>query len=308
MNWMLAKRLLVAGGKNFARGGAVSAATVIIMTVTLAIIAALIFLSALLGYTLRIVSEKVDVSVYFVTAASEAEVLVVRDQLLKLPQVESVAYTSAEEALAAFRARHATDQLTLQALDELGGNPLDASLAILAKNPSEYESIVNFLETSPALSSGGASIVDRINYAQNKEIIDRLSLAIRATREIGLAVIALFALASILIAFATVRLAIYTAKDEIAVMRLVGASNAYVQAPFVITGVITGVLAAAIVLLLLWPAAWYASTKTTGWFEGFNLASYYASHFALVFFILILSGAALGAVASVLAIRKYLKV
>lgn len=308
MNWMLTKRLLIAGWKNFARGGAVSAATVLIMTVTLAIIATLIFLSALLGYTLRTVSEKVDVSVYFVTTASEAEVLAVRDQLLKLPQVESVAYISAEEALAVFRERHATDQLTLQALEELGGNPLDASLAILAKNPSEYESIVNFLETSPVLSSGDASIVDRINYAQNKEIIDRLSLAIRATREIGFAVIALFALASVLIAFATVRLAIYTAKDEIAVMRLVGASNAYVQAPFVITGVITGVSAAVIVLLLLWPAAWYAGVKTAGWFEGFNLASYYASHFALVFFILMLSGVALGAVASVLAIRRYLKV
>lgn len=308
MNWMLTKRLLIAGGKNFARGGAVSAATVLIMTVTLAIIATLIFLSALLTYTLRTVSDKVDVSVYFVTTASETDVLAVKDQLLKLPQVESVAYTSAEEALAAFRARHATDQLTLQALDELGGNPLDASLAILAKNPSEYESIVSFLETSPALSSGGASIVDRINYAQNKEIIDRLSLAIRATREIGFAVIALFALASVLIAFATVRLAIYTAKDEIAVMRLVGASGAYVQAPFIITGIITGVSAAVIVLLLLWPATWYAGVKTAGWFEGFNLASYYASHFALVFSILILSGVALGAVASVFAIRRYLKV
>lgn len=308
MNWMLTKRLLIAGGKNFARGGAVSAATVLIMTVTLSIIAALIFLSALLSYTLRTVSEKVDVSVYFVTTASEDEIFAVRDQLLKLPQVESVAYTSAEEALAAFRARHASDQLTLQALDELGGNPLDASLAILAKDPSEYESIVKFLETSPALSAGGASIVDRINYVQNKEVIDRLTLAIRATREVGFAVIAVFALASILIAFATVRLAIYTAKDEIAVMRLVGASGAYVQAPFIVTGVITGVLAALIVLILLWPAVWYAGAKTAGWFEGFNLATYYASRFALVSSILMLSGVALGAVASVLAIRKYLKV
>lgn len=308
MKRMLAKRILVAGWKNFARGGAVSAATVLIMTVTLSIIAALIFLSALLSYTLRTVSEKVDISVYFVTTAGETEIFAVRDQLLKLPQVASVDYTSAEEALAAFRARHASDQLTLQALDELGGNPLDASLSILAKDPSEYESIVKFLETSPVLAAGGATIVDRINYAQNKEIIDRLTLAIRATREVGFAAIAVFALASILIAFATVRLAIYTAKDEIAVMRLVGASGAYVQAPFIVTGVVTGVLAAAIVLLLLWPAAWYAGAKTAGWFEGFNLATYYASRFVLVSSILMLSGVALGAVASVLAIRKYLKV
>ncbi|MDE1919110.1 MAG: ABC transporter permease [Patescibacteria group bacterium] len=308
MNWMVTKRMLVAGGKNFARGGAVSAATVLIMTVTLGIIASLIFLSALLSYTLTTITQKVDVSVYFVTSASESDILAVKDQLEKLPQVATVSYTSAADALTAFRARHANDQLTLQALNELGGNPLDASLEVQAKDPTQYESIVSFLEASPALSSDGTSIVDRVNYAQNKEIIDRLALAIQATRSIGFAVIALFAIASILIAFATVRLAIYTAKEEISVMRLVGASNIYIQGPFVVTGVITGVIAAAAVLILLWPAAWYAGTKTEGWFGGFSIASYYADHFALVFSILTLSGIVLGAVASVLAIRKYLKI
>lgn len=302
------KRVLVGGWKNFVRGGAVSAATVLIMTVTLAIIGSLIFLSALLTYTLATITEKVDVSVYFVTSASEQDIFAVKDKLEKLPQVSSVSYTSAADALVAFRERHANDQLTLQALNELGGNPLDASLEVRAKDPSQYESIVSFLEASPALSAGGASIVDRVNYAQNKDVIDRLSLAIKATREIGFAVILLFAVASILIAFATIRLAIYTAKDEIAVMRLVGASNAYIQGPFIITGIITGISAALLVLLLLWPATWYAGTKTEGWFGGFNIASYYAGHFAFIFFILIVSGLALGAVASVFAIRRYLKV
>lgn len=308
MNWMIIKRVLVGGWKSFARGGAVSAATVLIMTVTLAIIGSLIFLSALLSYTLATIKEKVDVSVYFVTTASESEILAVKDKLEKLPQVASVSYTSADEALAAFRERHASDQLTLQALDELGGNPLDASLEVRAKDPSEYESIVSFLEASPALSSAGASIVDRINYAQNKEVIDRLSLAIQATREIGFAVVALFAIASILIAFATIRLAIYTARDEVGVMRLVGASNSYIQGPFIVAGIITGVLAAVAVLLLLWPATWYAGAKTVSWFGGFNVASYYGEHFILVLIIIMGSGIALGAFASILAIRRYLKV
>src|SRR3989344_4696839 len=287
MTWMLFKRVLVTGWKNFARGGAVSAATVLIMSVTLAIIASLVFISALLSYTLDTIKEKVDVSVYFVTTASEGEILAVKDQIEKLPQVASVTYTSADEALTAFRARHAADQLTLQALDELGGTPLDAS---------------------PALSADGASIVGRINYAQNKEVIDRLTLAIQATREIGFAIVILFAIASILIAFATVRLAIYTAKDEIAVMRLVGGSNSHIQGPFIITGIITGVIAAALILLLLWPATWYAGTKTVSWFSGFSMANYYADHFSIIFFILLFSGIVLGAVASVLAVRKYLNV
>ena len=305
---MIIKRMFVSGGKSFIRGGAVSAATLLIMTVTLAIISSLVFLSALLSYTLNMIENKVDVSVYFVTTASEQQIFAVRDQLEKLPQVTSVTYTSAADALTAFRARHANDQLTLQALDQLGGNPLDASLEVRATDPSEYQSIVNFLEASPALSSGGTSIIDRINYAQNKDVINRLSLAIQATREIGFAIILLFALASILIAFATIRLAIYTTKDEIAVMRLVGASNAYIQGPFIVAGVITGALAAALVLILLWPATWYAGMKTAGWFGGFDLASYYLSHFILFFLIHMLSGIALGSIASVLAIRRYLKV
>ncbi len=308
MNSMAIKRVLVSGAKNFARGGAVSAATVLIMTVTLSIIASLLFLSALLTFTLNSIKDKVDVSVYFVTTAAEADILSVKNKIENLPQVASVTYTSAADALTAFRARHATDQLTLQALDELGGNPLDASLEIRAKDPSEYESIVNFLEASPTLSSGGTSIVDRINYAQNKDVIDRLTLAIQATREIGIAVVVFFAIASILIAFATVRLAIYVAKDEIAVMRLVGASNAYIQGPFIVTGIITGSAAALVVLLLLWPITWYAGLKTVGWFGGFNIASYYMSHFLLVSATILLSGIALGAIASVFAIRRYLKV
>lgn len=284
-----------------------SAATVLIMTVTLSIIGSLFFLSALLSFTLGTIKDKVDVSVYFVTSASEGDILSVKSQLEKLPQVANVTYTSAEDALAAFRDRHATDQLTLQALDELGGNPLDASLEVRAKDPAQYESIVSFLEASPTLSSDGNSIVDRINYAQNKEVIDRLSLAIQATRQIGFGVVFLFAIASVLIAFATVRLAIYVARDEIAVMRLVGASNTYVQGPFIVTGVITGITAAVIVLILLWPVTWYVGTKTITWFGGFNLASYYAGHFVLILFILMASGIVLGAVASVFAIHRYLK-
>lgn len=308
MNWMVIKRMFMSGGKSFVRGGAVSVATVLIMTVTLSIIGSLIFLSALLSFTLGTIKDKVNVSVYFVTTASENDILAVKDRLESLPQVENVSYTSAADALVAFRERHANDQLTLQALDELGGNPLDASLEVRAKNPSEYESIVNFLEASPTLSVGGASIVDRINYAQNKEVIDRLTLAINATQDVGFAVVILFAIASILIAFATIRLSIYTSKDEIAVMRLVGASNPYIQGPFIFAGIVTGFIASVLVLILLWPATWYIGVKTTGWFGGFNVASYYSENFAFIFLIIMLSGIALGAIASVLAIRRYLKV
>ena len=110
------------------------------------------------------------------------------------------------------------------------------------------------------------------------------------------------------IAFATIRLAIYTARDEIAVMRLVGASNSYIRYPFVVAGMISGLISAIIVLLLLYPATWYAASATALWLGGFSLFSYYLGNFAAIFFALVGSGVILGGVASFLAVRRYLKV
>ena len=217
-------------------------------------------------------------------------------------------YTSREEALEVFKERHAGDQLTLQALEELGDNPLGASLAIKAKDPSQYESIVNFLSDEPVLSPEGTSIVDRVNYFQNKTIIDRLSGAIRTTETVGGLIVLLFALASTVIIFATIRLAIYTTRDEIAVMRLMGASNMFIRGPYIVTGVIAGVIAAVLVLLLFYPISFWAASQTTTWLGGFNLFTYYTSHFALFFLMLLGAGILLGGLASYFAVRRYLKV
>lgn len=302
------KRILTNGAKNFYRGGAVSIATVLIMTVTLSIIATLIFLSAVLSNTLTQIQDKVDVNVYFVTSAQETDILGIKDKLEQFPEVKDVTYTTRDQALADFRQRHATDQLTLQALDELGSNPLGASLSIRAKNPSQYESIVKFLSDEPALSPGGSSIIDRINYFQNKDVIDRLTAAIRATERAGLIIVILFALASAIIVLASMRLAIYTARDEIAVMRLVGASNMYIRGPFIVAAIISGLLSAVFTLILFYPVAWYAGSSFTDWLGGFNLFNYYLGNFPMVFSIIVGSGILLGAISSFIAVRRYLKI
>ncbi len=306
MKWINFRRMFSSGAKNFIRSGIVSFATVLIMVVTLGIISILIFMSALLQQTLTAIEKKVDVSVYFVTTAAPNDIVALQNKLKQLPQVADITYTSRSEALARFKARHANDQLTLQALNELGDNPLDASISILAKNPSQYDSIVKFLNTGPALSANGTSIIDRIDYAQNKTVINRITFAIGATQKIGVGIALIFALASLIIAFATIRLVIYTSRDEITVMRLVGASNAYIRGPFIITGVIAGVVASIIVLLLLIPITWYIGGETTLWFGGFNFFLYYRQHVALIALILVGSGFFLGSTASFIAIRRYL--
>ena len=300
------KRVITGGATNFTRSGSVSFATVLIMTVTLFIIGSLIFLSAILNNTLSTIEDKVDVNVYFVTNAAESDILAVKTSLEALPQVAQVLYTSREDALVAFKERHANDQLTLQALQELGDNPLEGSLAIKAKNPTEYAGIVEFLNTSQSTQGGGN--IDRINYFQNKIVIDRLTAAIKATQQAGVAIVILFALASIIIALATIRLAIYTARDEIAVMRLVGASNMYIRGPFIVAGIISGALAAVIALILFYPVTWYSGNALASWLGGFNLFSYYLAHFPVISLILVGTGVFLGALASWIGVRRYLKI
>ena len=306
--WMTLKRVFTGGAKNFARSGAVSFATVLIMTVTLTIVGSLIFLSAILTNTLASIQDKVDVNVYFVTNADERDIVAIQRKLEALPEVASVSYTSRDERLEEFRARHENDELTLQALDELGDNPLGGALAIKANDPSQYAAIVEFLSEDPSVSPESGPIIDSINYFQNKAVIDRLTAAIDATEKAGLAIVVLFAIASTIIALATIRLAIYTARDEIAVMRLVGASNAYIRGPFIVAGVISGLVASVIALVLFYPATWYAGETLTTWLGGFNLFEYYLANFAMVFGILVGTGILVGALASWLAVRRYLKV
>lgn len=302
------KRIFTSGAKNFVRSGAVTFATVLVMSVTLMIIGSLIFLSAVLGSTLATLQDKVDVNVYFVTDAQERDIVAIQRKLEGLPEVASVTYSSREQRLEEFRARHEDDQLTLQALDELAENPLGAALAIKAQNPSQYEGIVEFLSNDPTISPAEGPIIDSINYYQNKTVIERLTSAINATERAGLVIVILFAIASTVIALATIRLAIYTSRDEIAVMRLVGASNGYIRGPFIVAGVLSGLVAALIALAVFYPATWYAGKALSVWLGGFNLFTYYLANFALVFGIIVGSGVLLGALASWLAVRRYLRV
>src|SRR3989344_8663064 len=212
--WVNVKRVARYGFIGFVRNGFVSLAAILIMTITLFVVAGLIIAGAALSSTLQQLAEKVDVTVYFTTETSEEQITEVKSSLEADPSVAFVRYVSREEALAAFRERHANDQLTIQALEELGENPLGASLEIRAKETSQYESIAESLRARQE-ASATANVIDKINFYQNKTAIDRLTSIIETSRRIGIAITLILGLATLLIAFNTIRLAIYTTRDEI---------------------------------------------------------------------------------------------
>ena len=139
------RRVAKAGFFNFWRSGYVSLASVLVMVVTLSVIGSAIFVSAILNITMEELRNKVDINVYLATTSAENDILALKTKIESLPEVLSVEYTSREKALENFRLRHENDQITIQALEELGDNPLGATLNIKAKEPSQYEGIANFL-------------------------------------------------------------------------------------------------------------------------------------------------------------------
>ncbi|MFZ2887148.1 MAG: permease-like cell division protein FtsX [Minisyncoccia bacterium] len=302
--WITTKRVARYGLIGFIRNGFVSLAAITIMTITLFVVASLLIAGAALQSTLGQLTTKVDINVYFVTTASEEQVMNMKRELEPLPEVASVVYTSREQALAEFRERHQNEASTMQALDQLSDNPLGASLAIRAKETSQYESIAEFIEAKQASPDG--ALISKVNFYQNKTAIDRLTSIIQTARTVGVAIAVFLAGASVLIAFNTIRLAIYTARDEIGVMNLVGASRWYVRGPFVISGVLYGVISGIVVLLVLYPATAWLGPPSERFFGTFNLFDYFTDNFAFLFLSVMVMGVCLGAISSYLAVRRYL--
>jgi len=302
MIWINFKRILKNGFVHFWRNGWVSVATILVMVMTLFSIGSLIFGRAILATVLDQLQDKVDITVYFKTDAGESDITFLRESLSDLSEVKGVVYISKEEALKSFQERHVENTLITQSLEELGENPLGSSLNIKAKDPSQYEGITRFLE------AGVFSAIDKINYRQNKIIIDRLSAILQTSKNLGTGVSILLALIALLVTFNTIRLAIYTNREEIKIMRLVGASDKYVRSPFIVGGVLYGFISTIAAMILFYPLTFWLGPLSERFFGGINLFYYYLSNFFQMFFILLMVGVLLGVFSSWVATRRYLKV
>ncbi len=161
------------------------------------------------------------------------------------------------------------------------------------------------MKSDNALVIGTSNIIDKVNYYQNKEVIERLNSIIKGSEKLGLIVTLLLIAISIVVTFNTIRLTIFISKDEIGIMRLVGASKMRVTGPFMVEGAIYGIIGAILTLVLFLPATSWVGRNMTG-FLGLNVYEYYTSHIFYIFGIILISGILLGVVSSLLAITKYL--
>lgn len=296
------KRILKAGKNNFLRNGYLSIATISIIVVTLFVISFLVIINLVGHRALAVLEEKVDVSVYFRTDVTESQILNLKDDLERFDEIKKIVYISRGEALTKFRQIHKDNPVLLQSLEELDDNPLEATLNIRARDISFYQAIVGFLE-GPKY----AEIISKINYEENREVINKLSRITDTVRRFALILSILFAIIAVLVTFNTIRLTIYTFQQEVEIMRLVGAGNWFIRWPFIIEGILYGLFAAVICLGMLYLFTSLISTKLTGFLPGIDIGDVFISNLLLIIALEIAAGVCLGVISSLIAIRRYLK-
>ncbi len=312
------KRITRSGFINFWRNGFLSFSAIVVITLSLSVFGTLIFGSAFGRALLKEVKNKVDINVYFVIDAPEPDIISLKKTIENLPEVDKVEYISREQALSDFKDKWKDNTLILQGLDEIGDNPFPAVLNIKAKEPSQYAGIANFLDSKNSFSKSGNSIVEKVNYNQNKLIIDRLGRIIPTVEKAGSIMSIILVIVAIIITFNTIRLIIFTAKDEISVMKLVGASNTYIRGPFMVSGIMYGIVSGLLTLALLGLFSYYSDVailKFAG-VQGANdfsllvniFSSYFLQNFGQIFAIIMGSGIVLGGISSYLAVKRYLRV
>lgn len=295
-------RIFHFGAKNFWRNGWLSTATVAIMTLAAIVFVGLIMFGVVTHAAASAIQDKIDISVYFNNTTSEDEILNIQQSLEQLSQVASVDYVSRDQALATFQQNHANDQTISQAINELDTNPLEASLNVKAKDPSQYGAINQYLE-----SSSLSQYIDSISYSQNQSVIDRLAAVVRDVNVGGWAVTIFLAIISGLVVFNTIRLAIYSNRDEIGIMRLVGASNSLVRGPYIVEGVLWGAISAVASLIIVTPVFYFVSPYMGEFIPGLNIFQYFYTHIIQLFFYQLLFGVVIGVFSSSWAVQRYLK-
>lgn len=296
------RRVIKTGYLNFRRNGWLTTATVMVMMLVLFVLGTLLLTSALANTILLTLESKIDISVFMTTDASENNIIEVKKEIESLPEVTEVAYISKDAALAEFRERHKQSVLIADALNELGGNPLTASLNIRAKDPTGYAAISSFLLDK------NYPVVDKINYFENQEVIEKLGSIFRTVRGAGALLVLFLACIALLVAFNTIRLAIYTLREEIGIMRLVGATSWFIRGPFLVSGILYGTSAAALTIFIFFPLVWLAAPKLLVVIPEFNLFNYFVNNIIQFSLILWGMGAVIGVLSSAVAVRRYLTI
>ena len=273
-------------------------ATVLTTALMLLMLNVFVVLVTHLNVALEALEHRVNVIAYIREDAPPGKVRELQSSLQNRSDVLEVIYVTKDEALARLR-EHFADRAELLAM--VADNPLPASLEIRARDPDSLKNIVSLLETKV----GPESVLEEV--ALQEDIVERLLSLTTATRVAGVAMTGGLAVVSLFIVINTIRIAVYSRRQEIEVMKLVGATDWFVRWPFVFEGMFYGLLASLLTLLIVVPA--YDPVVENFWallsFLPVERDPQFATKLALMTMVV---GIALGAAGSYISVRRFLEV
>lgn len=250
------------------------------------------------------IKDKIDINLYLKPEANEVDIKALKTNIGNLPNVKSIKYISKAEALESFKIKHAAEPEILDALRELGKNPLTPSFIIKPENINEYNALIT------ALNKIDDPIIESRNFDDHKTVLAKINLISEKINKVGLIVSLIFIFTTILVVYNAIRVAIYTHRREIIIMKLVGASNWFIRAPFLISGMTYALIGVLIIIIIFYPLISLLQPYLEAFFidYNFNIISFFNDNFIKIFGLQFLATALINILASLIAVGKYSKV
>ncbi|MFA5086146.1 MAG: permease-like cell division protein FtsX [Candidatus Paceibacterota bacterium] len=295
------RKIFKSGWEGFMRQGFLTFSTSLVIFIAVVLGTGLLFFQGGVSYLTQQIKDKIDISVTFKSDVPRDTILGIRDDLTKLGQVKKVDYISPEDAYNTFIEAHEGDEY-MEALGLLSVNPFMPSLRIQTKEPSQYKDVSEFLKKEEY-----AGYISEVNDYKRGVTIERLGELTRSVQVLGISLTLFLSLIAIIITFNTLRLSIYSQKEEIEIMRLVGAKNSFIRGPFLVQGFLCGLFAAIISFMILTIVLFIFNKQLTTLFIGFDSLAFFKNNVFWVILLQMFVGAGLGLISSYFAVRKYLR-
>lgn len=297
-------RVIKFASQGFFRNFWLSIVTISVIVLAFISINILIIINIIASSATQYIQNKIDMSVYFKNDVDEQTILEVKNSLETLSQVEKVDYVSKNSALEYFRNKHKYNTIILESLEEIGENPLSGTLKVKSKNMSDYPVIMDYLNNSKY----NVYILDK-NFNDNKSFIERIDIIASSINKFGAGAIVIFTIISILIVFNTIKLTMYAQREEIAIMKFVGASNFFISSPYIIESMFYSLCAFAISTFILFSSMNIIQPYVVNYFQGMlDLKILLFKNLHMIFGSELIGVVILNIMASTIAVRRYLKV
>lgn len=309
--WLTWLRMIRYGANNFSRNAWLTTAATAVMTITLLIIFMTFVARQALASTVDELRQKVDISIYLRNDIDDGEVRQVITKFEQAENVVSVRYIDIEEAKETYIKQNNPSTEQLQAISELPVTPFFPSLRVIIEDPNDTSALAGLVSSDPTVKSALHPDPKRAPSfsGEKKKVIETISRWTAFAERGGLIAAVIFIAISTLIIFNTIRMAIFNRKEEIQMMKLIGADKNFIRGPFVVEAVMYGFIAALVATgvgyMLLYSVE--RPLSSYGIAVGPTLQNF--TIFApLVLLVMIIIGALIGIFSSRLAVRRYLKV